>query len=316
MIEVAHLTKRYPGRLAVDDLSFQVGRGDVVGFLGPNGAGKTTTMRILTGFIPATGGKVLIGGVDISRDSVRVRRNIGYLPESCPLYDEMRVREYLKYRANLKGLRGAARRSRIDHVLDLCGLKDVRGRIIGHLSKGYRQRVGLADALVHDPDLLILDEPTIGLDPNQIREMRGLIKDLASEHTVLLSTHILSEVEATCERVLILNEGRMVASDTPRRLSEVLGGGTRVVAQVRGPHAEILEACEKLTGVQKVKVVTNGSWLDVELRGNGHVDLCETVFKLAVQRGWTLRELRTVETNLEDIFGALTDGSGNGGGSA
>ena len=200
--------------MAVDDVSFEVARGEIVGFLGPNGAGKTTTMRILACYLPATGGAVNVAGYDVFRDSIEVRRRIGYLPENVPLYPEMRVDEYLNYRARLKGVPPKKRRKRVDEVKGLCGLKDVGRRIIGQLSKGFRQRVGLAESMVHDPDLLILDEPTIGLDPNQIRQVRELIKGLAPRHTILISTHILPEVEMTCQRVLIIHRGRIVASDT------------------------------------------------------------------------------------------------------
>src|SRR5689334_2149019 len=230
MIEVENLTKRYAGRTAVSGISFTVNRGEIVGLLGPNGAGKSTTMRILSCFLPATSGTVRVGGRDVFHDSTEVRRRIGYMPENNPLHGEMRVREYLKFRARLKGLGRQRSRERVDVVMEQCGLTDVSKRIIGQLSKGYKQRVGLADALVHEPDLIILDEPTAGLDPNQIRSVRQLIKDLAGKHTVLLSTHILPEVEMTCNRVLILHEGRVLADDTPRNLEKLMSKGGRVVA--------------------------------------------------------------------------------------
>src|SRR5471030_84371 len=212
MIEVSNLTKRYAGRTAVSDISFTVARGEIVGLLGPNGAGKSTTMRILSSFMPATSGTVRVAGYDVFHDSVEVRRRIGFMPENNPLYPEMRVREYLKFRARLKGLGWKKSRERVTTVMEQCDLTDVSKRIIGQLSKGYRQRVGLADALVHEPELIILDEPTIGLDPNQIRSVRQLIKDLGRSHTVLISTHILSEVEMTCSRVLIMKGGKIVAA--------------------------------------------------------------------------------------------------------
>src|SRR5437870_396853 len=214
IIEVENLTKRYAGRPAVEDLTFSVGRGEIVGFLGPNGAGKSTTMRILACFMPATSGTARVAGFDVFTQADEVRRRIGYMPENNPLHLDMRVREYLKFRARLKGLGVGRSRTRVDLVMQQCGLTDVSRKIIGHLSKGYRQRVGLADALVHEPELIILDEPTIGLDPHQIRSVRQLIKNLARRHTVLLSSHILSEVEMTCSHVLVLHRGRMLASDS------------------------------------------------------------------------------------------------------
>jgi ABC-2 type transport system ATP-binding protein len=215
MIEVENLTKRYPGRTAVSQVNFSVGRGEIVGLLGPNGAGKSTIMRILSCYMPATSGTVRVAGYDVFTQADEVRRHIGYMPENNPLHREMRVREYLKFRGSLKGMRGARLRGQLDEVMAQCGLADVRGRIIGHLSKGYQQRVGLADALLNKPYLIILDEPTIGLDPNQIRSVRQMIKDLSRNHTVLISTHILPEVEMTCSRVLILHEGTIRAADTP-----------------------------------------------------------------------------------------------------
>src|SRR5271154_819474 len=214
MIDVSNLSKSYAGNNAVKDVSFQVERGEIVGLLGPNGAGKSTTMRILACFIPATSGTALVAGLDVFTQADEVRRRIGYMPENNPLHPEMRVREYLKFRARLKGLGRARSRERVDAVISQCGLENVSKRIIGHLSKGYKQRVGLADALVHEPELIILDEPTIGLDPNQIRSVRQLIKDLGRRHTVLVSSHILSEIELTCNRVVIMKNGRILAADT------------------------------------------------------------------------------------------------------
>jgi ABC-2 type transport system ATP-binding protein len=290
-----------------------VAPGEIVGFLGPNGAGKTTTMRILSGFLPATGGEVKIGGRDVTRHSLEVRRHIGYLPESCPLYQEMRVSEYLRYRARLKGLPRGRRKERIRKVLEMCGLVDVRRRVIGHLSKGYRQRVGLADSLVHDPDLLILDEPTIGLDPNQIREIRNLIRDLSGRHTILLSTHILPEVEATCERVLILHQGKIVASDTPENLAGIVSGSIRVVAEIKGLQSEIVETVESLPGVNNVSDRLEGAWVKLEVSGKLGTDLRQNIFQTVVDNKWALRELRTISTTLEDVFGALTSGDNRSG---
>src|SRR5664279_3206525 len=222
MIEVSNLTKRYSGHTAVDDISFTVARGEIVGLLGPNGAGKSTTMRILSCYLPASSGTVRVGGLDVFQQSDEVRRRIGYMPENNPLHSDMRVREYLKFRARLKGLGRQQSRRRVDVVMEQCGLTEVGRRIIGQLSKGYRQRVGLADALVHEPELIILDEPTIGLDPNQIRSVRQLIKSLATVHTVLISTHILPEAEMTCNRLVIMYEGRILAADTPENLQKLM----------------------------------------------------------------------------------------------
>ena len=233
MIKVENLTKRYGGFLAVNNVSFEVAKGEIVGFLGPNGAGKTTTMRILTGYLPATSGRASIGGFDVFEQSLQARQRIGYLPENTPLYTDMRVNEYLRYRANLKGVEGRRIKERVGDVLALCNLKDVERKLIGALSKGYRQRVGLADALVHDPDLLILDEPTIGLDPNQIRQVRELIKNLAHKRTVLISTHILPEVEIMCSRVVVIHKGQIRASDTADNLlrNHRAAGSMRLEAQ-------------------------------------------------------------------------------------
>jgi ABC-2 type transport system ATP-binding protein len=235
MIEVANLTKRYAGHRAVTGLTFSVARGEIVGLLGPNGAGKTTIMRILSCYMPASSGTARVAGFDVFKEADEVRRHIGYMPENNPLHREMRVRDYLKFRARLKGLSGSAARGRVDVVMEQCGVADVGKRVIAHLSKGYQQRVGLADALVHEPELIILDEPTAGLDPNQIRAVRQLIKDLAGKHTVLISTHILPEVEMTCNRVLILHEGRMLADDTPRNLEKLMSDGGRIIAEIAAP---------------------------------------------------------------------------------
>ncbi|HWB61556.1 MAG TPA: ATP-binding cassette domain-containing protein, partial [Chthoniobacteraceae bacterium] len=233
MIKVENLTKRYAGVTAVNNISFEVGKGEIVGFLGPNGAGKSTTMRILSSFMPATSGRASIAGFDVFEHSLEARAKLGYMPENVPLYTDMRVTEYLTYRAALKGVRGSRVRERVGDVKELCNLKEVENKVIDTLSKGYRQRVGLADALVHDPELLILDEPTIGLDPNQIRQVRELIKNLGKRHTILLSTHILPEVEMTCSRVIIINKGRIEASDTPQNLLGQMraSGGVRFEAK-------------------------------------------------------------------------------------
>lgn len=308
MIKVLNLTKKFPGTVAVDDVSFNVERGEIVGFLGPNGAGKTTTMRILSGYLPATAGTVEVAGRDVFRESLEVRKRIGYLPENVPLYAEMRVDEYLRFRAKLKGVPVRQCRRRAEEVKELCGLKGEGRRIIGQLSKGYRQRVGLADALVHDPDLLILDEPTIGLDPNQIRQVRGLVRDLARRHTILLSTHILSEVEMICRRVLIIDRGKIVASDTPENLRELLRGGTRVVAEIKGPREDIVEKLNALPHVQDVEATSHEGWTHCAVECLKNVDLRQNVFDLVVQNKWSLRDLHLEKKSLEDVFVSLTVG--------
>src|SRR6266516_1840598 len=238
IIEVENMTKRYAGHAAVDGISFTVQGGEIVGFLGPNGAGKSTTMRILACYLPASYGTARVAGFDVFTQADEVRRRIGYMPENNPLHLDMRVREYLKFRARLKGLGCRRSRKRVEVVMRQCGLTEVSRKIIGQLSKGYRQRVGLADALVHEPELIILDEPTIGLDPHQIRAVRQLIKDLARHHTVLLSTHILSEVEMTCNRVLIIHQGKILAADTTRDLQNIPSDGGQVSAEIAAPVAE------------------------------------------------------------------------------
>ena len=309
MIEVQNLTKRYPGRTAVNGLTFTVGRGEVVGFLGPNGAGKSTTLRILSSYMPATSGTARVAGFDVFHQADEVRRRIGYMPENNPLHLDMRVREYLKFRARLKGLGWRRSRERVDTVLRQCGLVDVERRIIGQLSKGYRQRVGLADALVHEPDLVILDEPTIGLDPHQIRSVRTLIKEVGKSHTVLLSTHILSEVEMTCSRVLILNRGSIIAADTTENLERHLSLDGQVIAEIAAPVAALREAFRDLPGIERLEVVeADGAFARLALTPRDGEDLRPLVFDLVRQNGWTLRELTRSRHSLEDIFVHLTRG--------
>jgi len=310
MIKVSNVTKRYPARVAVDNVSFEVKRGEIVGFLGPNGAGKTTTMRMLTGFLPVNSGKIEVAGFDISEQPREVRRRIGYLPENCPLYPEMRVNEYLRFRAELKGLPAAARRVKVNEVKELCGLTDVGRRIVGQLSKGYRQRVGLADCLVHDPELLVLDEPTVGLDPFQIRQVRELIKHLAEKHTILLSTHILPEVEAICERILIINEGKIVASDTEENLHKRMNACVLVRLEVQASEDEAISRINSQAGanVRTVRQL-NEDWLSVEVEADGP-EMREELFNLAVAEGWPLRELNLREHSLEDTFVRITRDEG------
>ena len=306
MISVEHLTRRYGRLAAIDDISFEVRRGDIVGFLGPNGAGKTTTMRILAGFLPPTSGRVTIAGIDVLLNSLEARRHVGYMPENVPLYPEMRVDEYLRYRGRLKGLRGRRLRSRVDEMLEECGLLEVRRKLIGTLSKGFRQRVGLADSLVHEPELLILDEPTIGLDPHQIRHIRNLIRGLAQRHTVLLSSHILSEVEAICRHVIIIQRGRILASDATENLVGVLQGLGQLSVEIEGPWESVSRALEGIEHVIKVSHERPGSWTRFLVSCEKGCDVRAAVFDCVRQGGWRLRELRQDRKNLEDIFVEMT----------
>jgi len=307
MIDVSNLTKRYAGRTAVDDISFTVERGEIVGLLGPNGAGKSTTMRVLSGFMPATSGTVKVAGFDVFHDSEEARRRIGYMPENNPLHPEMRVREYLKFRARLKGIGWKISRSRVDTVMEQCGLADMGRRIIGQLSKGYKQRVGLADALVHDPELIILDEPTIGLDPQQIRSVRALIKSLAGKHTVLISTHILPEVEMMCSRVLIMLGGRVLASDTPENLQHRMAGGSQIIAEIAAPLESLQAAWADLPAVEQFDIApSEGDYYRCSLTARDGQDLRPAVFALAHQQGWAMRELTRSRHSLEDIYMQVT----------
>ena len=303
MIEVSNLTKRYAGRTAVNDLSFTVARGEIVGLLGPNGAGKSTTMRILSCFMPATSGTARVAGFDVFHQSVEVRRRIGYMPENNPLYLEMRVREYLKFRARLKGLGWKKSRERVTTVMEQCGLADVGRRVIGQLSKGYRQRVGLADALVHEPELIILDEPTIGLDPQQIRSVRLLIKSLAGKHTVLISTHILPEVELICNRVLIMFDGKILAADTPDNLQKIVAGSNQVVAEIAASAEELREHLAQMPQVEHFEVMAaDGDFLRCTFTPRDGLDIRPLIWLMARDRGWILRELTRSRHSLEDIY--------------
>jgi ABC-2 type transport system ATP-binding protein len=307
MIEVANLTKRYAGRTAVSNISFTVGRGEIVGLLGPNGAGKSTTMRILSCFLPATSGTVRVAGLDVFRHSEEVRRRIGYMPENNPLHFDMRVREYLKFRARLKGLGCKRSRHRVDTVLEQCSLTDVSHRIVGQLSKGYRQRVGLADALVHEPELIILDEPTIGLDPNQIRAVRQLIKGLANTHTVLISTHILPEAEMTCNRMMIMYQGTILAADTPENLQHFMRSKSQVLAEIAAPLQDLQACWAEVAEVESFDVsASEGDYFRCALTPRNGMDLRPLVFALARERGWGLRELTRHRHSLEDIYVQLT----------
>lgn len=306
MIKVERLTKNYPGVVAIHNLSFEVDQGEIVGFLGPNGAGKSTTMRILSSFMPATSGRASIAGHDVFTDSLKARRHLGYLPESVPLYGDMRVNEYLRYRGSLKGLSGKKLRSRAETVKELCSVREVENKLISSLSKGYRQRVGLAEALIHEPDLLILDEPTIGLDPNQIRHVRELIKSLGKRHTILLSTHILSEVEVTCSRVIIIHQGRIEASDTPENLVGRIRTSGTLRVEIRTGGDNPAETLEKIAGIKSVAANQEDGWHRCLIRVEANSDLREDVFRLAVERRWTIRELTQDRPTLEDVFVELT----------
>lgn len=307
MIEVKNLSKYYGSLAAVKGISFRVDEGEIVGFLGPNGAGKTTTIRILTCYHPATSGSATVAGHDVFTESMAVRRNIGYLPESVPLYPEMRVREFLRFRGRLRGMDRAQREAAIGRVAERCWIRDVIDRPIGHLSKGYRQRVGLADALLHSPPVLILDEPTIGLDPSQIRETRTLIRELAREHTVILSSHILPEVEATCERIVIINRGTIVASGTTAELRERVTGESKLIAEVRGPEGEVTAGVKQLQGAGTVTSSSQNGWTRVSIAAGR--DLREDIFRLCTQQGWTVRELRRDVASLEDFFVKIVAGT-------
>ena len=308
MISVRELTKAYGSHLAVDHISFDVPAGQVVGFLGPNGAGKSTTLRMLTCYLPPTSGGATLNGFDIFHQSQQVREHLGYLPESCPLYTEMRVEEYLDFRGRLRKMPRAERRKRIDYVLNRCWLSDVRRRVIAHLSKGYRQRVGLADSMLHNPAVLILDEPTVGLDPAQIRETRKLIKELGGQHTIILSTHILPEVEAVCDRAIVIAGGKIVAQGTPDELRSSRRMQARVLVECRAPAKEIQVALARVPGVTGVEILSNGdaSYLTAAIRPADGRDVREEVARTVIQSGWPLREIRLEHATLEEFFVQVT----------
>ena len=312
MITVKELTKRYAHTTAVDHISFEVAKGQIVGFLGPNGAGKTTTMRILTCFMPPTSGTATVAGFDVLEQPMEVKKRIGYLPETPPLYPEMETAEYLKFVGQLKGLSGAELQKRIDYVCERCAVVDVKNKLIGKLSKGYRQRVGLAQAIIHNPDVLVLDEPTAGLDPKQINETRDLIKDLAGSHTIILSTHILPEVEQTCEQVVIINKGKLVATDSVRNLQARARGAESMVLEVGGRNgnlepATVQQKLERVSGVSRVvckQQVDSRAVFEIESQKGRLVrgDLARAV----VESGWDLNELRPAAMSLEEVFLQLT----------
>ncbi len=305
MIEVKNLTKWYGPVLAVDDVSFNVQAGRIVGFLGPNGAGKSTTLKILTCYLPPSSGVAKVDGFDVLSDSLEVRRRIGYMPESVPLYTEMRVREYLMFRAALREIPYRQRRVQVDRACQRCWLshpEDMTRRRIGELSRGYRQRVGLAEALLHNPPVLILDEPTVGLDPVQIRSMRELIRELGADHTVILSSHILAEVEQTCQEIVMIAGGRIAAQGTVDQLRQRVAGST-VVAEIRGASAqEIATALKQIGGVKDVRTSEHGNWHVAELTASADSDPRAAIHEMVSSKGWKLRELRRQSKTLEDFF--------------
>jgi gliding motility-associated transport system ATP-binding protein len=308
VIEVQHLTKRYGPTTAVDDVSFRVERGEVLGFLGPNGAGKTTTMRVLTGYMPPTDGKAIVAGYDIFDQPIEAKRRIGYLPETPPLYPEMTVRDYLTFVAKIKAVPKRGRTGRINEVMERTRVADMANRHCGKLSKGYRQRVGLAQTLLHNPEVLILDEPTAGLDPKQIIDTRRLIKELGGDHTIILSTHILPEVSQTCQRVVIINKGRVVAIDTPDNLTSRLRGSETMLVQVDAPPGDdVKHAMEIVPGITNVAVAeSRGTTTSYEVNSETGRDVRRQLASVVVSNGWGLLELRPLRMSLEEIFLHLT----------
>ncbi len=308
MIEVQDLTKAYGPVTAVDHVSFSVNEGEILGFLGPNGAGKTTTMRILTGFLPATSGTAKVAGFDVTNDSLSVRRHIGYLPEVPPLYPDMTVSGYLDFVLRIKNVPAANRRSRMDDALAKTNLGDKRRELIKRLSRGYRQRVGLAQALVHDPLVIVLDEPTVGLDPKQIIEVRHLIKGLAGSHTIILSTHILPEVSMTCDRVVIINKGKIAAVDTPQNLTTQLKGAQKIFVEAQAPEKPFADVLTQIAGTRSVRVepARVGGHITATVETSASKEIRNLIAAKIVEKGWPLYELRGVNLSLEDIFLQLT----------
>jgi ABC-2 type transport system ATP-binding protein len=307
VIEVQHLTKRYGRVTAVHDVSFRVERGEILGFLGPNGAGKTTTMRILTGYMPATEGKAIVAGFDVFDQPLEAKRRTGYLPETPPLYPDMSVSEYLDFVAKIKGVPSADRRARVQYVMGRTRISDMANRLCGKLSKGYKQRVGLASALIHNPDVLILDEPTAGLDPKQIIETRELIKELAGDHTIILSTHILPEVAQTCQRVVIINKGHVVAIDTPDNLTARLRGSETMYVQLDASGADAATSLARVPGVTRVvEADRRDGMIGFEVDSESGRDVRRDLARTVVSSGWGLLEMRPMRMSLEDVFLSLT----------
>jgi ABC-2 type transport system ATP-binding protein len=308
VIEVTNLTKRYGETVAVDNISFSVPTGQVLGFLGPNGAGKTTSVRIITCYMPPTSGTVAVDGLDVVEQSMEVRKKIGYLPESAPLYPDMDVLEYLEYILSLRGGPKSERRRRIKQVVEMCGLGDVIARGIGELSKGFRQRVGLAQAMIHNPEILVLDEPTVGLDPNQIVEIRNLIKALGRQKTVILCSHILPEVEATCDHVMIIDRGKIVANGTPETLQHSLSGKTVVNVEINQKPDTVRGALMSIDGVEELKTYPVNGTTRCELVCRQGLDPREAIFHKVVENRWVLLEMKQEVSSLEDVFRELTKG--------
>jgi ABC-2 type transport system ATP-binding protein len=306
MIEAKNLTKYYGNFQALKDVSFKVEKGEIVGFLGPNGAGKTTTMRILTGFIPPGSGSVRVAGFDVQSQSIEVRRRIGYLPESVPLYKEMTVSGFLRFLATIRGINGPRRETRIQEVIQACRLNDYSQTPIAKLSKGYRQLVGVAQAIVHDPEVLILDEPTIGIDPRQVVHIRKLIQEIGRNHTVILSSHILPEVSLVCERIIVMNQGRIVAVDRPENLSAGLEGGRQYEIEAAGPQEKILARLRAVKGVIKVEVEDTGATKRYLVQSQPGLDIRDELSSAVKDGGFRLLGLKTREMSLEDIFLKLT----------
>lgn len=308
MISVKNLTKNFGEHKALDNISFEAQKGEVLGFLGPNGAGKTTTMKIITAFISPSSGSVDVAGLDIADNSFEARKKIGYLPETVPLYEDMRVSEYLKFIAAIRGLSKADARDRIGKMIDSCGLKKVIQKNISELSKGYRQRVGLAQSMVHDPEILILDEPTTGLDPNQIAEIRSLIKEFGRDKTVIFSTHILPEVSATCSRVIIINEGKIAAEGSPQDLSKKIKSRNILYVKIKGPREEVLGQLRQMENVESAKEADRESndIIGYEIAAKGEADLREYLFMAIARSGWSVLESRVKEASLEEVFRELT----------
>jgi ABC-2 type transport system ATP-binding protein len=306
MIQVTNLTKMYGPRTAISDLNFEVGKGEIVGFLGFNGAGKSTTMKILSGFMPASSGSATVAGYDVFKQPLEVKKNVGYLPENPPVYNEMQVADYVEYAAKLNQVPREKLRGAVDVALQKTGLGDVRKRLIGNLSKGYRQRVGLAQALVHNPQVLILDEPTVGLDPRQIREIRELIKGLAGEHTVILSSHILPEIKAACRKIIVIHQGRIKQQGTVESLTQHVKGGLQYSLTVRKPSSDAVDAIKAIAGVNRVQA--SGTRIDIEISDTAASDPREQIVSLAVGKGMGVLEFRSEELSLEEVFLRLTSG--------
>lgn len=307
MIEVKNLVKKYGNQTAVDNLSFIVEKGEIVGFLGPNGAGKSTTMNIITGYIPATEGSILVDGHDLMEETKLVKQKIGYLPEVPPLYPDMRVKEYLHFCAELKHVDKKERKNMLDEIMEMTGIKEREGQLIKHLSKGYRQRTGLAAAIMGYPEIIILDEPTVGLDPAQIIEIRDLIKKLRREHTIILSSHILSEVSAVCDKVMIINKGKLIVSDTPDHLTERMQTSQTMELLVKGEETKVKEALEVIEGIEKIACKESGEGqLQINITGKGHEDIREKIFYALADAQAPILQMKPATMSLEDIFLEVT----------